>query len=79
MQIQTISFSGGRYQLPEYPFRVPRELADGVAQRHCVAIVGAGLVGLTAACSLAELGISVVVLDEDNNVGARGVSSRGVS
>ena len=78
MQSNPISFSGGRYTLPEYPFRTPRELADGVAQQHSVAIVGAGLVGLTAACALADLGMPVVVLDDDNSVGARGVSSRGV-
>jgi 3-(3-hydroxy-phenyl)propionate hydroxylase len=79
MQIQPITFSGGRYALPEYPFRTPRELAAGIAQQHSVAIVGAGLVGLTAACALADLGVQVVVLDEDNSVGARGASSRGVS
>ncbi len=35
-------------------------------------IVGAGLTGLTAACALAQLGVAVVLLDEDDTVGARG-------
>jgi 3-(3-hydroxy-phenyl)propionate hydroxylase len=78
MQGDTISFTGGRYRLPRYPFRVPPELSEGVATRVPVAIVGAGLTGLTAACALAELGVDVVVLDEDDTVGARGASSRGV-
>jgi 3-(3-hydroxy-phenyl)propionate hydroxylase len=78
MQIQPITFSGGRYQLPEYPFRTPPELAEGVAKRYPVVIVGAGLTGLTAACALADLGVDVVLLDEDRTVGARGASSRGV-
>jgi 3-(3-hydroxy-phenyl)propionate hydroxylase len=78
MQIQPISFSGGRYQLPEYPFHVPPEIAAGAATQYPVAIVGAGLTGLTAACALADLGVDVVLLDEDRTVGARGASSRGV-
>src|SRR5215207_6757411 len=73
-----LSFSNGRYALPEYPFRVPPELSGAVQQRHPVVIVGAGLVGLTTACALAQLGVPAVVLDEDNTVGAHGVSSRGV-
>src|ERR1044072_7715151 len=73
-----ITFTDGRYALPEYPFRVPPELEDRVARRYSVAIVGAGLTGLTAACALADLGIDVVVLDDDNTVGVRGASSRGI-
>ena len=73
-----VSFSNGRYTLPEYPFRVPPELSGARSSRHPVVIVGAGLVGLTAACALAQLGVPVVVLDEDNTVGVRGISSRGV-
>ena len=73
-----ITFSGGRYALPHYPFRVPPELEDAVERRYSVAIVGAGLTGLTAACTLADLGVDVVVLDEDDTVGVRGASSRGI-
>jgi 3-(3-hydroxy-phenyl)propionate hydroxylase len=73
-----ITFNGGRYALPHYPFRVPPELEDTVERRYSVAIVGAGLTGLTAACALADLGVDVVVLDDDDTVGARGASSRGI-
>ncbi|HEU5137522.1 MAG TPA: FAD-dependent monooxygenase [Steroidobacteraceae bacterium] len=73
-----VSFSNGRYALPEYPFCVPPELSGAAQQPHPVAIVGAGLAGLTAACALAQLGVPAVVLDDDNTVGARGISSRGV-
>jgi 3-(3-hydroxy-phenyl)propionate hydroxylase len=73
-----VSFSNGSYQLPVYPFRTPPELSGAVRPPHPVVIVGAGLVGLTAACALAQLGVPVVVLDEDDTVGVRGISSRGV-
>src|SRR5688572_8239094 len=78
MQSDRISFSHGAYGLPEYPFHMPPELAGNAATRHPVAIVGAGLTGLTAACVLADLGIEVVLLDDDKTVGVRGASSRGV-
>jgi 3-(3-hydroxy-phenyl)propionate hydroxylase len=73
-----ITFNGGRYALPHYPFRVPPELEDTVERRYSVAIVGAGLTGLTAACTLADFGVDVVLLDDDDTVGARGASSRGI-
>jgi 3-(3-hydroxy-phenyl)propionate hydroxylase len=73
-----VSFSNGRYTLPEYPFRVPPELSGAAQRPHPVVIVGAGLTGLTAACALAQSGVPTVVLDEDNTVGVRGISSRGV-
>ena len=46
--------------------------------RHPVVVVGGGLTGLTAACALAVQGIPVVLLDEDDTVGVRGASSRGI-
>jgi 3-(3-hydroxy-phenyl)propionate hydroxylase len=67
----------GGYSLPVFPYRRPDELA-GVRERHRVAIVGGGLTGLTAACDLATRGIPVVLLDEDDTVGVRGASSRGI-
>lgn len=70
--------SGSGYQLPEYPFEVPAELAAGTTGDHPVVIVGAGLAGLTAACALAHYGIPAVLLDEDNTVGVKGASSRGI-
>ena len=72
-------FTHGRgYQLPEYPFEVPAELAAGQVGEHPVVIVGAGLAGLTAACALASYGVPAVLLDEDNTVGVKGASSRGI-
>ncbi|WP_427915164.1 FAD-dependent monooxygenase [Ramlibacter sp. MMS24-I3-19] len=69
---------GGGYQLPEYPFVEPAELREGRPGHHAVAIVGAGLAGLTLACALARYGVPAVVLDEDNTVGVKGASSRGI-
>lgn len=69
--------TGGQYELPVYPFVEPAELRGGLG-RHPVAIVGAGLTGLTLACDLALRGIPAVLLDEDDTVGVRGASSRGI-
>jgi 3-(3-hydroxy-phenyl)propionate hydroxylase len=66
------------YTLPVYPFEPPPELQDGSTSRYPVVIVGAGLCGLTAACDLASRGIRAVVLDDDNTIGVRGASSRGM-
>ena len=55
------------YTYPKYEYRRPPEL-DG-AIRHCqVVVVGAGPVGLVAALDLAQRGIPVLVLDEDDTV-----------
>ena len=76
--------SGDGYQLPTYPFVVPPELSGGnesiggTQQTYPVVIVGGGLTGLTAACDLLQRGIKVVLLDEDNTIGVRGASSRGI-
>ena len=69
---------GTGYKLPEYPFAPPPELASGATQRHAIVIVGGGIAGLTLACGLARLGVKCVLLDEDNTVGVRGASSRGI-
>ena len=66
------------YALPEYPFVAPADINSKVIQTYPVVIVGAGLSGLTLACKLAHLGIAAVVLDEDNTVGVKGASSRGI-
>jgi 3-(3-hydroxy-phenyl)propionate hydroxylase len=71
-------FAGTGYQLPTYPFVVPPEIATGQTLRHPVVIVGAGLAGLTAACDFAIRGIPAIVIDEDDTVGVRGASSRGI-
>ena len=69
---------GTGYKLPEYPFVPPPELAMGTSQRHAIVIVGGGMAGLTLACGLARLGVKAVLLDEDNTVGVKGASSRGI-
>ena len=69
---------GTGYQLPEYPFVPPPELTTGAAHRHAIVIVGGGIAGLTLACGLARLGVKCVLLDEDNTVGVKGASSRGI-
>src|SRR4051812_28425270 len=66
------------YTLPTYEFRAPDELKHGSAVKYPVVIVGAGLAGLTAALELGSRGIRTVVLDDDNTVGASGLSSRGI-
>jgi len=66
------------YELPEYAFVAPADINSQVIQTYPVVIVGAGLSGLTLACKLAHLGIPAVVLDEDNTVGVKGASSRGI-
>lgn len=70
--------SGSGYVLPEYPFVPPPELQGGTVVRHPIVIVGGGITGLTLACSLARLGVKAVLIDEDNTVGVKGASSRGI-
>lgn len=69
---------GSGYALPEYPFVEPPELKSHEVRRHPVVIVGAGVTGLTMACCLAKLGVDAILLDEDNSVGVKGASSRGI-
>jgi 3-(3-hydroxy-phenyl)propionate hydroxylase len=65
------------YTLPSFASRRAGEL-DGAGRRHPVVVVGGGLSGLTAACDLVQRGIPVVLLDEDDTIGVRGASSRGI-
>jgi 3-(3-hydroxy-phenyl)propionate hydroxylase len=69
---------GTGYKLPEFPFVEPPELKAGGVGRHPVVIVGGGITGLTLACALARHGVAAVLLDEDNTVGVKGASSRGI-
>ncbi len=68
----------GGYALPVYPFVAPPELAGGRRRRYPIVIVGGGLAGLTLACDLANRGVASVLLDEDDTIGVRGASSRGI-
>jgi len=69
---------GSGYTLPEYPYVRPPELDRPHTLRHPVVIVGGGITGLTLAASLAQLGVRAVLIDEDNTVGVKGASSRGI-
>jgi 3-(3-hydroxy-phenyl)propionate hydroxylase len=67
------------YKLPKYAYRTPPEISDGKnSAPYPVIVVGAGLGGLSAALELASRGIRTVVLDDDDTVGAAGLSSRGI-
>jgi 3-(3-hydroxy-phenyl)propionate hydroxylase len=73
--------AGSGYELPIYSFEAPPELLDREKSHHFVhpvVIVGAGLAGLTAACDFALRGIAAIVIDEDDTVGVKGASSRGI-
>ncbi|TFZ01699.1 FAD-dependent oxidoreductase [Ramlibacter rhizophilus] len=69
---------GSGYVLPEYPFVEPPEIKAGSPGHQPLVIVGGGITGLTLACCLARLGMPAVLLDEDNTVGVKGASSRGI-
>ncbi|MBL0917931.1 MAG: FAD-dependent monooxygenase [Hydrogenophaga sp.] len=69
---------GGGYQLPTYPFVPPPELGSQTPAEHPIVIVGGGISGLTLACSLARLGVPAILIDEDDTVGVKGASSRGI-
>jgi len=66
------------YTLPVYAYRTPPELAGGRAETYPVIIAGGGLGGLVLALELGTRGVRTIVLDEDNTVGAAGLSSRGI-
>ncbi|HEY2561393.1 MAG TPA: FAD-dependent monooxygenase [Caldimonas sp.] len=66
------------YELPSWPFVAPPDLGAARRSRYPVVIAGGGLSGLTLACDLLLRGVPVIVLDEDDTVGVRGASSRGI-
>ena len=63
------------YQYPKYDYVRPPEQSGSTPHRYPVVVVGAGPVGLAAAIELAQSGVPVVVLDDDDtvSVGSRGV------
>lgn len=66
------------YVLPRYAYRKPPELSGGDSPLYAAIVVGAGLAGLTAALELGSRGVRTVLLDDDDTVGAQGLSSRGI-
>ncbi|MDQ2735585.1 MAG: FAD-dependent monooxygenase [Pseudomonadota bacterium] len=77
MSAETWKFAPA-YELPHWPFVAPPDLGAGERIRYPVVIAGGGLAGLTLACDLALRGVRAVLLDEDDTVGVRGASSRGI-
>ena len=63
------------YTYPRYEYRQPAELNSTTPRRHPVVVVGAGPVGLSAAIEMAQRGVPVLLLDDDDTVsiGSRGV------
>ena len=64
------------YTYPRYAYRRPAELdRPDPVHRHPVVVVGAGPVGLSAAIDLAQRGLPVLLLDDDDtvSVGSRGL------
>ena len=63
------------YRYPEYAYCRAPELGASELRRCPVVVVGAGPVGLAAAIDCAQLGLPVLLLDDDNtvSVGSRGL------
>jgi 3-(3-hydroxy-phenyl)propionate hydroxylase len=64
------------YTYPRYAYQRPHELNASPSRHHArVVVVGAGPVGLAAAIDLAQQGVAVTLLDEDDTVsiGSRGL------
>ena len=53
---------------PTHAFLRPEEIAEGVAGRHRVVVVGGGPVGLTVAVGLARHGVPCVVVEPRDSV-----------
>lgn len=71
--------SAGGYELPLYTVERPGDLDLAAPRRVRVVVVGGGLSGLACAADLASRGVGCTLLDEDDTVGVRGASSRGIA
>ncbi|WP_048646926.1 FAD-dependent oxidoreductase [Nitratireductor soli] len=78
MHVPALRWTPSGYELPVFPAVTPRHVADGSVEKTRLVIVGGGLTGLTLAADLASRGVEAVLLDDDNTVGVRGASSRGM-
>lgn len=63
------------FETPLYPYTRSKDQDAGAATRHPVVVIGAGPIGLGAAIDLAQQGIPVLVLDDNDKVsfGSRAV------
>lgn len=63
------------FEVPLYPYARSADQDAAAPARHTVAVVGAGPIGLGVALDLAQLGVEVVVLDDNDKVsfGSRAV------
>jgi 3-(3-hydroxy-phenyl)propionate hydroxylase len=58
----------GSYAYPTFAYQRSRDQAAAQPVRHRVVIIGGGIVGLTAALDLAQRGVPVLLLDDDDTV-----------
>lgn len=76
--VSAVELTATGYDLPTYASVIPEAVCTGQVEQSPLVIVGGGLTGLTLAADLALRGFSPIVLDDDNTVGVRGASSRGM-
>jgi 3-(3-hydroxy-phenyl)propionate hydroxylase len=58
----------GTYRYPHFAYQRSPDQARATPATHGIVVVGGGMVGLTAALDLAQRGLKVLVLDDDDTV-----------